>query len=93
MGDAPSRLLGGSPTEVPERVRRGRPRRLAPGIPTVVHAHDDDVVPFERASGMPRRTTDPKCASRRWEGGHYGLIDPENPAFAEVLAAVDLLAS
>jgi len=27
------------------------------------------------------------------EGGHYGLIDPEHPAFARVLEAVDLLAS
>jgi hypothetical protein len=27
------------------------------------------------------------------EGGHYGLIDPQHPAFAHVLAALDLLAS
>ena len=26
-------------------------------------------------------------------GGHYGLIDPEHPAFAEVARAVDVLAS
>jgi hypothetical protein len=26
-------------------------------------------------------------------GGHYALIDPENHAFGQVLAAVDLLAS
>jgi pimeloyl-ACP methyl ester carboxylesterase len=88
-------FLGGMPDQVPEAYAAADPVGLAPGIPVVVvHARDDDVVPHElsvryaaaHCGPLVRLVTVP-------DGGHYGLIDPQHPAFDEVLAAVDLLAS
>jgi pimeloyl-ACP methyl ester carboxylesterase len=94
-GTAITDFLGGRPTAVPDAYAAADPVRLAPGIPVLlVHAHDDDVVPFEQSQRYAAAHHGPnvRLTSVRG-GGHYGLIDPENRAFAEVLAAVDLLAS
>jgi pimeloyl-ACP methyl ester carboxylesterase len=66
-----------------------------PGIPVLlVHATDDDVVPFELSQRYAAAHHGPNLRlTAVTGGGHYGLIDPENHAFAQVLAAVDLLAS
>jgi acetyl esterase/lipase len=87
--------LGGGPDEVPDAYAAADPAGLAPGIPVLaLHARDDDEVPFalsERYAAahhgpLVRLTAVP-------DGGHYGLIDPEHPAFGQVLAAVQVLAS
>ena len=82
----PSRaFLGGRPADVPDAYAAADPARLAPGIPDAVGARPRrrrGALRAERAvcRGAPRART---CASRRWpSGGHYGLIDPEHPAFA-----------
>jgi acetyl esterase/lipase len=96
VGDgAITAFLGGGPSEAPEAYAAADPMRLAPGIPVVVvHARDDDVVPHELSERYAAAHHGPQVRLVTVpEGGHYGLIDPENPAFAEVLAAVDLLAS
>ena len=60
----------------------------------LVHAHDDEEVPFELSERYAAAHAGPGVRLRALEdGGHYGLIDPEHPAFDEVLAALDLLAS
>ncbi|SDP66143.1 Alpha/beta hydrolase family protein [Pedococcus dokdonensis] len=94
-GDAIPTLLGGRPAEVPEAYAAADPARLAPAIPTVlVHARDDDVVPFELSERYAATHRAPNVRLTPVDGGgHYGLIDPEHPAFAKVLDAVDLLAS
>jgi pimeloyl-ACP methyl ester carboxylesterase len=94
-GTAITDLLGGSPTDVPDAYAAADPARLAPGIPALlVHAHDDDVVPFEQSERYAAAHHGPSVRlTPVRSGGHYGLIDPENAAFAQVLAAVDLLAS
>jgi acetyl esterase/lipase len=92
-GHATRALLGGTPEEVPERYAEASPIRLLPtGVPTVlVHGVEDDVVPVE----VSRR-----YATAAGEAGddvrlvelpgveHFGLIDPESPAWPDVLAAV-----
>ncbi|NYG06644.1 acetyl esterase/lipase [Phycicoccus badiiscoriae] len=94
-GSAISDFLGGGPTDAPTAYAAADPFRLAPGIPAlVVHAHDDDVVPFDQSQRYAAAHHGPNVRlAPVGSGGHYGLIDPENPAFAQVLAAVDLLAS
>jgi acetyl esterase/lipase len=94
-GDAIPTFLGGRPAEVPDAYAAADPARLAPAIPTLlVHARDDDVVPFELSERYAAAHHAPNVRLTPVDGGgHYGLIDPEHPAFATVLDAVDLLAS
>jgi acetyl esterase/lipase len=88
-------FLGGSPEQVPQAYAGADPARLVPGIPVLlVHARDDDVVPFELSERYAAAHHGPNLRlTAVGGGGHYGLIDPENHAFTQVLAAVDLLAS
>jgi len=52
------------------------------------------VVPFELTTRYAAQHRGPGVRLLPVEaGGHYGLIDPDHPSFAEVAAAVDLLAS
>ncbi|GAB3439466.1 alpha/beta hydrolase [Phycicoccus ginsengisoli] len=88
-------FLGGTPEQVPEAYAAADPVQLAPNLPVqLLHARDDDVVPFELSERYAATHHGPAVRLHPVAGGgHFGLIDPENPAFAEVLAAVDLLAS
>ena len=94
-GTAITDFLGGWPTDSPEAYAAADPLGLAPGIPALlVHAHDDDVVPFDQSERYAAAHHAPNVRLTPVKGGgHYGLIDPEHPAFAQVLAAVDVLAS
>ncbi|MGZ6754776.1 MAG: alpha/beta hydrolase family protein, partial [Nocardioides sp.] len=94
-GGAIDALLGGSPAQAPHAYAAADPARLLPGIPVLVlHARDDEVVPFELSERYAAAHHGPNVRLVDVPGGgHYGLIDPENAAFARVLAAVDLLAS
>jgi acetyl esterase/lipase len=89
-------LLGGGPAEHPERYAAADPRRLLP-VPTptvILHGLLDRQVPVAlsrsyvaaaRAAGSPVRLVE--------IGGceHFGLIDPESPAWAEVARALGSL--
>jgi acetyl esterase/lipase len=94
-GGAIEDLLGGPPQSVPAAYRDADPVRLVPAVPVLlVHARDDDVVPVELSERYLAAHHGPTVRMRAVDGGgHYGLIDPEHDAFAEVVAAVDLLAS
>jgi acetyl esterase/lipase len=94
-GTAIPDFLGGMPEQVPDAYAAADPTQLPPGIPVVVvHARTDEDVPFEQSERYAAAHHGPNVRLRPVaEGGHYGLIDPEHRAFAEVLAAVDLLAS
>ncbi|GAA4711480.1 hypothetical protein GCM10025782_04460 [Pedococcus ginsenosidimutans] len=94
-GGAIPAFLGGTPAQVPEAYAEADPARLSPAVPVVlVHAVDDEVVPYDLTTRYAARHRGPGVRLVPVEtGGHYGLIDPEHPAFAEVAAAVDLLAS
>ncbi|WP_270887148.1 alpha/beta hydrolase family protein [Pedococcus sp. 5OH_020] len=93
--DAVAGFLGGGPAEVPDAYAAADPAAVAPNVPVLaLHAPDDDVVPFELSERYAAAHHGPAVRLLPVDsGGHYGLIDPEHPAFAQVLAAVDLLAS
>ena len=94
-GGAIGAFLGGTPEQVPDAYAAADPVHLPPGTPVVlVHARDDEEVPFELSERYAAAHLGPRVRLAAVpEGGHYGLIDPANPAFAHVLAAVDLLSS
>jgi pimeloyl-ACP methyl ester carboxylesterase len=94
-GGAIGAFLGGTPEQVPDAYAAADPVRLPPGIPVVlVHARDDEEVPFELSERYAAAHLGPNVRLVAVpDGGHYGLIDPAHPAFAHVLAAVDLLSS
>jgi acetyl esterase/lipase len=94
-GGAIGAFLGGTPEQVPDAYAAADPVRLPPGIPVVlVHARDDEEVPFELSERYAAAHLGPNVRLVAIpDGGHYGLIDPEHPAFAQSLAAVALLSS
>lgn len=90
-------LLGGSPAEVPEAYAAADPARLPRGIPlALLHGADDGEVPAWVSRSYLDHAPPPhaRLTHLELEGvGHYELIDPAHPVFAEVLAAVARLAS
>jgi acetyl esterase/lipase len=93
-------FMGATPARAPEAYAAADPATLRPAVPVVlVHGRDDDTVPLgvsesylERQGG--RGDAHAEVRLRAVEGcGHFGLIDPEHPGFAEVLAAVALFDS
>lgn len=94
-GDAIATLLGGGPVDVPQAYAAADPVVLPPAVPVVaIHARDDDVVPFELSERYAAAHHGPVVRLVPVDsGGHYGLIDPDHPAFATVVDTVRLLAS
>ncbi|GMA86537.1 lipase [Angustibacter aerolatus] len=81
-------LLGGSPSDVPERYAAADPARLgAPGVPVLVlQGGRDDVVPpavgdaYAAASGQEQLLLP--------DAEHMDLVDPSSAAWPEVIASV-----
>jgi acetyl esterase/lipase len=94
-GGAIEAFLGGTPATAAAHYAAADPMRRPPGIPTVLlHGEDDLEVPLEQSERYAGRHHGALVRLRVVPGcGHYGLIDPQHPAFAEVLAALDLLGS
>ncbi|MFN0177900.1 MAG: alpha/beta hydrolase [Gemmatimonadales bacterium] len=96
-GDAIRRLMGGSPSEVPELYRLASPGRLLPlGVEQVViSGADDAVVPADLSR---RYTTDATAAGDRIrlivipDAGHFEVVSAGTPAGAEVIRAIVTLA-
>lgn len=100
LGDgAVDAFLGGSPDERPEAYAAADPALQAPLVPVVlVHGADDEVVPpvVSRSYAARAAASRTAAAVRLLEVpgcDHYGPIDPEHAAFADVLAAVSGLPS
>ncbi|MGN0064882.1 MAG: alpha/beta hydrolase [Nocardioides sp.] len=93
-GDAVEAFLGGSPAEADAAYRAADPTwLLPPRVPvSVLHARDDDEVPFAQAEAYTARVLASGGTARLVEvgGGHYDLVDVTTPAWA---AVVDVLAS
>lgn len=85
-------LLGGSPSEVPDRYAVADPVALAPtGVPTViVHGVEDDVVPISQSedylAAAPGATT-----LLTVPGDHYAHLDPASEAVAALHRALATL--
>lgn len=83
-------LLGGGPAQRPERYAAADPLGLAPpGVPVaLLHGADDRQVPPE-FSRRYAAAAGPLATLREPAGvEHFGLIDPESPAWPAVLDAV-----
>jgi acetyl esterase/lipase len=86
-------LLGGSPTQVPDRYRISSPAEMVPlGIrQRLIHGEKDDTVPIamSRAYVEAARKAGDDCTLTEPPGaGHYELIDPESAAWASVRSAI-----
>ncbi|HEY4460632.1 MAG TPA: alpha/beta fold hydrolase [Pseudonocardiaceae bacterium] len=90
-GRAVSKLLGGTPEEVPERYREADPIGLPPRVPVVcVHSRTDQLVPFAQSEAYAART-----GARLIEvpGDHFAHLDTSSPAWAAVLDVLPELLS
>jgi acetyl esterase/lipase len=81
-------LMGGSPSQVPERYDLADPARLpAPAVPvTLLHGTTDDRVPIDVGRSYAARTG--ITLQELPEVGHFALIDPLSPVWPRVLEAV-----
>jgi pimeloyl-ACP methyl ester carboxylesterase len=72
-----------------EHFAEGSPIELLPlGVPTIViHGTDDDDVPYSMSERYVE-AADGEAELVTLEGGHFELIDPLAPAFAQTVAAV-----
>ncbi len=91
-----SRVLGGTPAEVPERYVHASPlRRLPTGRrQSLVHGIDDDIVPVRQSrdyAAAAEGVGDPVELVTVADAGHFQLIDIQHPAYGEVLTQLDAL--
>jgi len=96
-GSAIVDLLGGSPSEVPERYEWTDPIARVPlDVPVVcVHGHDDDSVPFSQSEAYVRAAHSAGATVELVEcsGGHMVHIDPASRAWAAVIERLPLFAA
>lgn len=103
--DAAQSLMGGEPDAADEATDAAwavaDPARLSPAVPVVLlHGADDVTVPVEVSRSYEQRMRQPAGDQQHAQVRltvipaceHFGLIDPEHPAFAEVRDAVRGLA-
>jgi acetyl esterase/lipase len=86
-------LIGGQPTEVPDRLRRASPIEMLPlgGDLTMVIGELDSIVPAEQAYGLTEAARRMGNSVRVVEiagAGHFELVDPAHDAFAVIREAV-----
>jgi acetyl esterase/lipase len=84
-------LLGGGPSDVPDRYALADPVALAPsGVPTtIVHGVGDDVVPISQSEDYVAAC--PGTALVRVPGGHFTHLDPSSEACAALRRALAVL--
>jgi acetyl esterase/lipase len=85
-------LLGGRPSEVPERYRAVNPLdRLPVGVPIrLVHGDRDEIVPIDQSTTFAARgkaAGDDVNVTTITGAGHFDLIAPRTSAWPSVLAA------
>jgi len=90
---AVDKLVGGSPSQYPERYMEASPIELLPmGLKQVlIHERKDDIVPIlqsERFVKRAREMGEKASLIPLDDGGHFELIDPESEAFDAVAGCV-----
>jgi acetyl esterase/lipase len=91
-GGAAQALMGGGPSEWPERYAEADPSRLlpVPGAVRLVHGEQDGIVPCSMSSGYAERAAgtggDVACVVLPGVG-HFEVIDPRSGAWDAVLGA------
>lgn len=81
------RLVGGLPSEKPERYKQASPSQLGTAIPAVLlHGDQDAIVPISQAQALPQA----KLVTI--EGaGHFDMIHPGTAVFPRLLATIEEL--
>jgi len=96
-GTAVQDLLGGGPTEVPERYREASPQlRLPLTVPVrCLHAHADTNVPYWQSEDYVAAATaeGADATLTTVPGDHFTLIDPTTPAWHAALTDLTELTS
>jgi acetyl esterase/lipase len=87
--NAAAELMGGSPTEVPERYLAADPARPAAVPRVIVHGTADETVPI----ALSRAYAAPAHLIEIPDADHFAVIDPLHAAWATVLQQVRLLAA
>ena len=74
-------LMGGTPTQFPNRYAYANPARPTPVPRVIIHGTADDIVPIalSRAYAAPARLIEIPGAD------HFAVIDPQHPAWQTVL--------
>ena len=98
LAGACSRVLGGTPAEVPDRYLQASPlQRLPIDVAQVlVHGADDEIVPVRQSvqyAAAAEAAGDRASAVTVPDAGHFQLIDVKHPAYGDVLTGIDQLAS
>lgn len=97
-GGAVAALLGGGPTDVPDRYAEADPSGRLPSHAhtVIVHGARDRNVPIEmsrRYAAMARQVGAPVTLKELPEAEHFALIDPESAAWPAVTAGLHSLHS
>lgn len=96
-GGAVALLLGGSPTQVPDRYAVADPTALLPtGLPTVcVHGTADDIVPLSQSEVYvaQARAAGDDATLVRVPGGHFTHLDPGSAAIQALREALARLSA
>ncbi|MFN2538292.1 MAG: alpha/beta hydrolase [Mycobacteriales bacterium] len=84
-------LLGGGPSDVPDRYAVADPVVLAPsGVPTtIVHGTEDDIVPMSQS--LDYVAASPQARLVRVGGGHFEHLEPSSSAVAALRQALSPL--
>ena len=94
-GGAVDALLGGTPSEVPERYEVADPVALLPtGVRVVcVHGERDDVVPLSQSEAYvaAARAAGDDASLVRVPGGHFEHLDPRSQAVEALRTALQRL--
>jgi dipeptidyl aminopeptidase/acylaminoacyl peptidase len=91
-----TRIMGGSPTDVPQHYRQASPTmRLPTGRrQLLVHGEDDDIVPISQSVdyvAAAQAAGDQVDLVRVPNAGHFQLIDIKHPAYGDVLTSINRL--
>lgn len=90
--DAVQELLGGEPLELPDAYATADPAARRPlGVPqTLVHGVHDDRVPVvhARAYAERARAAGDDCRLVEVDAGHFEVVDPRSPVWADALQAL-----
>ena len=94
-GGAVQALLGGEPTEVPDRYAVANPVALLPlDVPSrCLHGEADDIVPLQQSELFVRAAQEAGDDAElvRLPGGHFEHLQPDSPAGLALLAALEQL--
>ena len=92
-GGAVDALVGGTPTQVPDRYRSADPLALLPtGIRTVLlHSETDGIVPISQSEAYLAAAGPDTCSLVRVPGDHFAHLDPRSPAVEALRTALATL--